>query len=108
MLLLAQARPDAKEKSLSATEQADPRIQKLRRWFIEVAKSLDPRRLVFLDESGKLKSILTDLSARIQQALDGAIRRAMDLIGSDDAVASFTHCGCGAGRVLGPMKAREG
>ena len=44
----------------------------------------------------KLKSILTDLGARTQQALDGAIRRAMDLIGSDDAVASFTHCGCGA------------
>ena len=218
-----EARPDQiAQEFLSATEQAGPRIQKLRRRFIEVAKSLDPHRLVFLDGSGshiamtrdnarapcgdralgyvprssgtvitmmgglhfkgvrammtiegatdaevsetfveralarelrlgdivvlddvgtrkvpnarreaagasllflplcsldlnpielcrrKLKSILTDLSARIQRALDGAIRRAMGLIGSDDAVASFTHCGCGAGRVLEPMKAREG
>ena len=44
----------------------------------------------------KLKSILTDLGVRTQQALDGATRRAMDVIGSDDAVASFTHCGSGA------------
>jgi len=44
----------------------------------------------------ELKSSLTDLGAATQQALDGAIRRAMDLIGSNDAVASFTHCGCGA------------
>jgi hypothetical protein len=37
---------------LTATEQAEPRIQELRRRFIELAKKLDPRRLVFIDEAG--------------------------------------------------------
>jgi hypothetical protein len=32
-------------------EQSEPRIQELRRKFIELAKELDPRRLVFIDES---------------------------------------------------------
>ena len=41
-----------KKKTLTATEQAEPRIQALRRQFIELAKSLDPRRLVFIDEAG--------------------------------------------------------
>ncbi len=40
------------KKSLIATEQAEPRIQALRRRFIELAKSLDPQRLVFIDEAG--------------------------------------------------------
>ena len=44
----------------------------------------------------KLKSILKDFGARTRQALDAAIRRAMDLIGTDDAVAWFRHCGYGA------------
>src|SRR6266540_753283 len=48
----APARPDAKKKSLTATEQAEPRIQELRRRFIELAKNLDPQRLVFIDEAG--------------------------------------------------------
>jgi hypothetical protein len=42
----------AKEKSLTAVEQGEPRIQALRRKFIELAKSLDPHRLVFIDEAG--------------------------------------------------------
>jgi hypothetical protein len=41
-----------RKKSLTATEQAEPRIQELRRRFIELAKKLDPRRLVFIDEAG--------------------------------------------------------
>lgn len=41
----------AKKKTLTAVEQAEPRIQALRRKFIEVAKSLDSRRLVFIDEA---------------------------------------------------------
>jgi len=45
-------RADAKKKTLKATEQAEPRIQELRRRFIEYAKTLDPRRLVFVDEAG--------------------------------------------------------
>ncbi len=44
----------------------------------------------------KLKSILKDFGARTQHALDVAIRRAMDLIGADDAGAWFRHCGYGA------------
>ena len=48
----AEARADAKKKSLTAVEQGEPRIQALRRKFIELAKSLDPRRLVFIDEAG--------------------------------------------------------
>jgi len=42
----------AKKKSLTATEQSEPRIQALRRRFLEFAKDLDPRRLVFIDEAG--------------------------------------------------------
>ena len=48
----AEARPDAKKKTLVAIEQSEPRIQALRRKFIEIAKSIDPRRLVFIDEAG--------------------------------------------------------
>ncbi len=38
--------------SRTATEQAEARIQDLRRRFIELAKKLDPQRLVFIDEAG--------------------------------------------------------
>ena len=48
----AEAGAHAKKKSLTAVEQEEPRIQALRRRFIELAKSLDPRRLVFIDEAG--------------------------------------------------------
>jgi transposase len=41
----------------------------------------------------KLKGVLKDFGARTRDALDVAIRRAMDLIGADDARAWFTHCG---------------
>jgi len=41
----------------------------------------------------KLKGALKDFGARTREALDVAIRRAMDLIGADDARAWFTHCG---------------
>jgi len=200
-----------KKKTLTATEQETPRIQELRRKFIEFARTLDPRRLVFLDEAGshiamtrdyaraprgerayanvprnagtvttmigaldlkgvrammsiegatdtevfetflvrvlarklrpgdivvldnvgahkapsvrriietagarvlflppyspdlnpiafawsKLKALLKEFGARTQAALDAAIRRAMDLIGADDAGAWFCHCGYG-------------
>jgi len=43
----------------------------------------------------KLKYILKGLGTRTQQALDRASRGAMDLVGSDHAVAWFTHCGYG-------------
>lgn len=49
---VAEAFAHAKKQSLTAVEQAEPRIQALRRRFIEVAKSLDPRQLVFIDEAG--------------------------------------------------------
>ncbi len=48
----AEAEAHAKRKSLTATEQGEPRIEALRRGFIELAKSLDPRRRVFIDEAG--------------------------------------------------------
>jgi transposase len=48
----AEAFADAKKKSLTAVEQAEPRIQALRRSFIEIAKRLDPHQLVFIDEAG--------------------------------------------------------
>ncbi len=41
----------AKKKTLTAVEQSEPRILELRRTFIELAKELDPRRLVFIDEA---------------------------------------------------------
>jgi len=43
----------------------------------------------------KLKAALKDFGARTRAALDHAIKRAMDLIGADDAVAWFKHCGYG-------------
>lgn len=41
----------------------------------------------------KLKAALRDFGARTRDALDAAIKRAMDLIGADDAAAWFSHCG---------------
>jgi transposase len=49
---VAETRPHAKKKTLTATEQATPRIQELRRRFVELSKDLDPNRLVFIDEAG--------------------------------------------------------
>ena len=37
---------------MSAVERETPRIQEWRRKFIDLAKKLDPRRLVFVDEAG--------------------------------------------------------
>ena len=48
----AEARPHAKKKTTTATEQATPRIQELRRRHVEFSKDLDPSRLVFIDEAG--------------------------------------------------------
>ena len=41
----------------------------------------------------KLKALLRDFGARTRDALDDAIRRAMDLIDPHDASAWFSHCG---------------
>jgi transposase len=41
----------------------------------------------------KLKGLLKEFGARTRAALDEAIRRAMDLVGADDARAWFDHCG---------------
>jgi transposase len=41
----------------------------------------------------KLKALLKEFGARTRAALDHAIKRAMDLIGADDAAAWFTDCG---------------
>lgn len=41
----------------------------------------------------KLKALLREFGARTRQALDEAIRRAMDLIDAGDAAAWFAHCG---------------
>jgi transposase len=41
----------------------------------------------------KLKAALKDFGARTREGLDQAIKRAMDLIGADDAAAWFRHCG---------------
>ena len=41
----------------------------------------------------KLKALLRDFGARTRDALDDAIRRAMDLIDCHDAAAWFAHCG---------------
>lgn len=41
----------------------------------------------------KLKALLRDFGARTRDALDDAIRRAMDLIDRHDASAWFSHCG---------------
>ena len=49
---LAKARAHAKKKTLSATERETPRILAWRRRFLELAKQLDPTRLVFVDEAG--------------------------------------------------------
>ncbi len=41
----------------------------------------------------KLKALPKEVGARTREALDTAIRRAMDLIGRSDAAGWFTHCG---------------
>lgn len=41
----------------------------------------------------KLKALLREFSPRSHEALDDAIRRAMDLIDSRDAAGWFAHCG---------------
>jgi transposase len=41
----------------------------------------------------KLKALLKEFGARTHDALDDAIRRAMDLIDGGDAAAWFEHCG---------------
>jgi transposase len=41
----------------------------------------------------KLKALLREFGARTREALDDAIRRAMDLIDRSDAAAWFGHCG---------------
>jgi transposase len=41
----------------------------------------------------KLKGLLREFAARTRDALDEAIRRAMDLIDKHDATAWFKHCG---------------
>ena len=41
----------------------------------------------------KLKALLREFGARTRDALDDAIRRAMDLIDGADAAAWFAHCG---------------
>jgi transposase len=47
------------KESLSATEQSELRIQELRR-FLELAKTPDPRRLVFVDEAGSHTGMTRD------------------------------------------------
>jgi transposase len=49
----------------------------------------------------ELRSILKDFGARTQQALERATRTTMDLVGFDDGVAQFTHCGEGSDRRYG-------
>ena len=51
--------------TLVAIEQAEPRIQALRRRFIELAKSLDPSRLVFIDEAGSHIAMTRGTPARL-------------------------------------------
>ncbi|WP_395845077.1 IS630 family transposase [Archangium violaceum] len=43
---------ETQKKSLVASEQRSPRVQALRRVFLLLMLLLDPRRLVFLDETG--------------------------------------------------------
>lgn len=45
------------------------------------------------DPLGVLKALLREFGARTRDALDDAIRRAMDLIDGADASAWFAHCG---------------
>lgn len=45
----------------------------------------------------KLKALLREVGARTRDALDAAIRRAMDLIDRHDATGWFRHCGCQLG-----------
>jgi transposase len=47
----------------------------------------------------RLKTLLREFGARTREALDDAIRRAMDLIDARDAAAWFSHCGY-AGRLV--------
>jgi transposase len=41
-----------KKKTLHATEQDRPEVQEQRRWFLEEVEPIEPKRLVFVDETG--------------------------------------------------------
>ena len=41
-----------KKKTLHATEQDRPEIQQERRLFLEEVEPIEPRRLIFVDETG--------------------------------------------------------
>lgn len=43
---------DSQKKSLHADERDTPRVKRLRREFLQHIKTIDPSRLVFIDESG--------------------------------------------------------
>lgn len=55
-------RPDAKKKTLTATEQLTPQVQEQRKEFIEQAQQLDPEKLVFLDEAGSNVGMTRDFA----------------------------------------------
>jgi transposase len=55
--------PAAEKKSLHASERDTPRVRKLRARWRTTCRDLDPKRLIFLDESG-LNLALTRLYAR--------------------------------------------
>jgi hypothetical protein len=52
-------------------------------------RTLNPIELCW----SKLKALLKEFGAQTHDALDDAIRRAMDLIDGSDAAACFAHCG---------------
>ena len=87
----AQTRAHSKKKSLKATEQSEPRIQELRRRFVEFAKKLDPRRLVFIDEAGSHIAMTRDYARapRGERAVASVPRNAgtvTTMIGALDAM----------------------
>jgi transposase len=97
-----------KKKSLTATEQAEPRIQELRRRFIELAKSLDPRRLVFIDEAGSNIAMTRDYARaprgeRVHGAVPrnrGEVTTMLGALGVDGVRAMMTVEGATDGEVF--------
>jgi transposase len=71
-----QTGPDAKKKSLIASEQLRPDVQRQREAFAALAAKLDPQKLVFLDEAGSHIGMTPDYARapRGERAVDDVPR----------------------------------
>ena len=74
---------------VKATKESEAGVMPDEKTITEMGKFKEKLVLAW----SKLKALLRDFGARTRDALDDAIRRAMDLIDGGGASAWFEHCG---------------